>query len=233
MYQVTVAAFNGPLDLLLQLITSKNLEITQISLAQITSDYTNYVANNTTHFSPTELADFLVILATLLLIKSKALLPNLELTSDEESEVLNLEERLTLYKFFREQGQYLNEQIQKKKFLYARPLNNEDVAIFLPPPNLTALDLYQSFQRLTSILEPEEELEEHKINKRISLEERIKSLLSRLAHNQTYTLEDLVADPLRKTDLILTFLAILQLSKDGFVTIDQKNNFEAIWITSL
>jgi len=58
-------------------------------------------------------------------------------------------------------------------------------------------------------------------------------LLSRLAHNQTYTLEDLVADPLRKTDLILTFLAILQLSKDGFVTIDQKNNFEAIWITSL
>lgn len=233
MYQLSITNFNGPLDLLLQLIISKNLEITQISLAQITNDYTNYVSNSAEFLSPAELADFLVILATLLLIKSKALLPELELTPDEEGEVLNLEERLALYKFFQEQGKNINEQFQQKNFLYARPLNYESEIGFLPPPNLTAANLYQVFQDLTRVLEPEEELEEKKINKRITLKERIESLLSRLTHNQIYTLDELVPDPLKKADLILTFLAILQLSKDGFVQIDQKNNFEKIWITSL
>lgn len=70
MYEVKVYNFSGPLDLLLQLVEKRNLEITEISLAQITQDYLNHLSNESLVPSG-ELADFLVIASTLLLIKSK------------------------------------------------------------------------------------------------------------------------------------------------------------------
>ena len=99
MYEITTKEFSGPLDLLLQLVEKKNLEITEISLAQVTQDYVTYIGNQEL-VHPEELADFLVIASTLLLIKSKSLLPTLELEIEEQEEILDLENHLQLYKIY-------------------------------------------------------------------------------------------------------------------------------------
>ena len=75
-YQVKLQQFAGPLDKLLQLIEERNLDITQVNLAEVTADFLSYVKNLEQKTAPGIVADFLVVAAKLVLIKSKILLPN-------------------------------------------------------------------------------------------------------------------------------------------------------------
>jgi len=230
-YEVKVYNFSGPLDLLLQLVEKRNLEITEISLAQITQDYLNHLSNES--LVPVgELADFLVIASTLLLIKSKSLLPSLKLTEEEESEILNLENKLELYRFFQERGKEILEILKRKNYLFSRPLK-EGTSVFLPPKNLTAKDLFLSYKKIIETVEPEIKLEERKIEKVISLKERIKELISRLTKGKTFSFDQLVEEKEKRIELIVTFLAVLHLAKEGMVDVKQEKNFEKIWISSI
>lgn len=232
MYEVKVKNFSGPLDLLLQLVEKRNLEITEISLAQITQDYLNHL-NAESLISPYELADFLVIASTLLLIKSKSLLPTLELTEEEEKEIVNLQQKLEIYKFFQERGKDIAEILKKKNFLFARPPWSEEKIVFLPPKNLTINDLLLSYKTLIEQVEPEINLEEKKIEKTISLKTRIKELIDRLTKGKKFTFDELIPDKTKRIELVITFLAVLHLVKEGIIDIKQDKNFEKIWITSI
>ncbi len=231
MYQVKVYNFSGPLDLLLQLVEKRNLKITEISLAQITQDYLDHI-DGISLVSPNELADFLVIASTLLLIKSKSLLPSLEITEEEESEILNLENKLELYRFFQERGKEILEILKRKNYLYSRPLKEEAI-VFLPPKNLSLDDLFFSYKKIIETIEPEIKMEERKIEKVVSLKERIKELINRLTKGKTFSFDQLIEDKNKRIELIVTFLAVLHLAKEGVVDIQQKKNFEKIWISSL
>lgn len=232
MYEVKVQNFSGPLDLLLKLVEKRNLEITEISLAQITQDYLNHLQNEAL-VPPEELAEFLVVAATLLLIKSKSLLPTLELTPEEETEILDLEKKLEIYKFFQERGKDILEILKKKNFLFSREPWLEEKTVFSPPKNFTTQDLLKAFNRVIENFEPESNLEERKIQKIVSLKERIKELLLRLTKGKTFSFEELIEDKEKRIELIVTFLAILHLAKEGVVEISQNKNFEKIWIKSL
>ncbi|HPC31091.1 MAG TPA: segregation/condensation protein A [Candidatus Paceibacterota bacterium] len=231
MYQVKVYNFSGPLDLLLQLVEKRNLKITEISLAQITQDYLDHI-DGISLVSPNELADFLVIASTLLLIKSKSLLPSLEITEEEESEILNLENKLELYRFFQERGKEILEILKRKNYLYSRPLKEEAI-VFLPPKNLSLDDLLFYYKKIIETIEPEIKMEERKIEKVVSLKERIKELINRLTKGKTFSFDQLIEDKNKRIELIVTFLAVLHLAKEGVVDIQQKKNFEKIWISSL
>lgn len=230
MYEVKVQNFSGPLDLLLQLVEKRNLEITEISLAQITQDYLNHL-NDESLISPEELADFLVVAATLLLIKSKSLLPTLKLTKEEEEEILNLEQKLEIYKFFQERGKDILEMLKKKNFLFTRPPWPEEQIVFLPPKNFTVNDLLLSYKSLLEQVEPEINLEQHKIEKTISLKERIKELVKRLTKGKKFVFDELIPDKTKRLELVITFLAVLHLVKEGIIEIKQDKNFEKIWIS--
>jgi len=232
MYEVKVQNFSGPLDLLLKLVEKRNLEITEISLAQITQDYLNHLQNEAL-VPPEELAEFLVVAATLLLIKSKSLLPTLELTPEEETEILDLEKKLEIYKFFQERGKDILEIFKKKNFLFSREPWLEEKTVFSPPKNFTTQDLLKAFNRVIENFEPESNLEERKIQKIVSLKERIKELLLRLTKGKTFSFEELIEDKEKRIELIVTFLAILHLAKEGVIEISQNKNFEKIWIKSL
>jgi segregation and condensation protein A len=232
MYEVKVQNFSGPLDLLLKLVEKRNLEITEISLAQITQDYLNHLQNEAL-VPPEELAEFLVVAATLLLIKSKSLLPTLELTPEEETEILDLEKKLEIYKFFQERGKDILEILKKKNFLFGREPWLEEKTVFSPPKNFTTQDLLKAFNRVIENFEPESNLEERKIQKIVSLKERIKELLLRLTKGKTFSFEELIEDKEKRIELIVTFLAILHLAKEGVIEISQNKNFEKIWIKSL
>ena len=193
MYNVSTEQFTGPLDLLLQLVEKKNLEITEISLAQVTQDYMNY-AGDQTLVRPDELADFLVIASTLFLIKSKSLLPTLELEIGEQEEILDLENRLQMYKIYKEQGIKMYEIWNKRSYLFTRlPWKDTEVK-FSPPKNISVSSLSGSFKRVLEFFEEEIPLEEKKIVRIVTLKQRIKELVQKLTHGKDYNLGELVPD---------------------------------------
>ena len=99
MYKVKLEKFEGPLDLLLQLIESADLDITEISLSQVADQFMRYLIE-VENKNPDELADFLVAASRLLLIKSRILLPNLHI--EDEGEAMELEIQLKIYKEYYE-----------------------------------------------------------------------------------------------------------------------------------
>jgi len=199
MYNVSTQQFTGPLDLLLQLVEKNNLEITEISLAQVTQDYMNHIG-----------------------IKSKSLLPTLELETEEQEEILDLENRLQLYKIYKEQGMKMHEVWNKHFYLFTRlPWKDTEVK-FSPSKNISISSLSQSFKKVLESFEEEIPLEE----------KRIKELVQKLTQEKDYSLEELVPDKNKRVELILTFLAVLYLVKENIIKIKQNKNFGSIWISN-
>src|SRR3989344_5608401 len=112
-YQVKTSGFEGPFGLLLNLIEKLKLFINDVSLATVTEDYLNYI-NKLGGLFPAEVSSFILVASTLLLIKSKSLLPNLDLTNEEEGDMCNLEERLRLYELFTRLGGNIKRDFGKK-----------------------------------------------------------------------------------------------------------------------
>ena len=96
-YKVKTEKFEGPLDLLLNLIEKRKLLINEISLAKISDDYIQFIKDSG-NFPMGESANFILIASTLLLIKSRSLLPSLSLSQEEENSIEELEHRLKIYK---------------------------------------------------------------------------------------------------------------------------------------
>ncbi|NMB92016.1 MAG: segregation/condensation protein A [Parcubacteria group bacterium] len=231
MYQITIQNFSGTLDLLLQLVEKKNLAITELSLAQVTQEYVTFV-NEQEQINAEDLAEFLVIASTLLLIKSRSLLPSLTLAPEEENEILDLETRLKIYQLYKIAGEEIKKMFRKEIYIMARSGWKNVEPQFLPPPHLSADILSLSFQKILSELQIEDTplLAEKKIKKIQTLEERIKTLLQKITQGSRFRLQDLSLNKNDKIDLILTFLAALHLAKKKIITIKQNNNFDDIWI---
>jgi segregation and condensation protein A len=234
MYEVRIKNFSGPLDLLLKLVEEKDLEITEISLKEVTEDFLSYLSQK--DFIPTEeLADFLVIASTLILIKSKAILPSLSFTKEEEQEIIELENRLKLYKIFKEKSQKIKEILENGFFLFSRIPKIENIDYFFPPKNFSVNKLKEAFQKISSGLEIKEPLAEKKIKKIVSLKNRIEELIEifknkNLKEKNRFQLKDLVKEKEDKLDLIITFLALLHLVKEKIINLKQNKNFGEIWI---
>jgi len=233
MYQVSTQQFTGPLDLLLQLVEKKNLAITELSLAQVTQEYVAFL-NEQEEINPEDLADFLVIASTLLLIKSRSLLPSLVLAPEEETEIMDLETRLKIYKLYKEAGGKIKEMFKKEIYVLNRPSWKNIEPKFSPPSNCSLESLSLAFLKILKEIQTEkaQPLAEKKIQKIASLEERIKELIQKITSGKMFRLLDLTKEKQNKIDLILTFLAALHLAKQKIIKIKQKDNFGEIWISN-
>jgi len=233
MYQVSTQQFTGPLDLLLQLVEKKNLAITELSLAQVTQEYVAFL-NEQEEINPEDLADFLVIASTLLLIKSRSLLPSLVLAPEEETEIMDLETRLKIYKLYKEAGGKIKEMFKKEIYVLNRPSWKNIEPKFSPPSNCSLESLSLAFLKILKEIQIEkaQPLAEKKIQKIASLEERIKELIQKITSGKMFRLLDLTKEKQNKIDLILTFLAALHLAKQKIIKIKQKDNFGEIWISN-
>ena len=233
MYNVSIQNFSGPLDLLLQLVEKKNLAITELSLAQVTQEYVAFL-NEQEEINPEDLADFLVIASTLLLIKSRSLLPSLVLAPEEETEIMDLETRLKIYKLYKEAGGKIKEMFKKEIYVLNRPSWKNIEPKFSPPSNCSLESLSLAFLKILKEIQTEkaQPLAEKKIQKIASLEERIKELIQKITSGKMFRLLDLTKEKQNKIDLILTFLAALHLAKQKIIKIKQKDNFGEIWISN-
>jgi segregation and condensation protein A len=181
------------------------------------------------------MADFLVLAAKLLLIKSKALLPYLY--PEEEEDIEELEAQLRMYKEFIEATKLIEKMIGKKKFMFAREFNRKavlaNVNIFSPPKKLKKNDLKEVFQDLIIRIKPaEEELEKGLIEDKINIEDKIKSIHSMLLKRIKISFNSILSGSKNKTEIIVNFLAMLELIKQRDAVAEQGELFGDIEINN-
>jgi chromatin segregation and condensation protein Rec8/ScpA/Scc1 (kleisin family) len=135
---------------------------------------------------------------------------------------------------YKDAGIKIKEMFKKEVYVLSRPSWKNIEPQFSPPPNFVVENLASSFVTIFQGIEGEETkpLAEKKIYKIASLEDRIKELIERLTHGTKFNLKELPLNKDDKVDLILTFLAALHLAKQKIIKLDQKNNFDDIWITN-
>ncbi|NLZ74854.1 segregation/condensation protein A [Candidatus Falkowbacteria bacterium] len=225
--------FSGPLGLLLSMIESEEMDITEIALAKIADDYVEYIRSSA-DIDPDEMADFLVIAAKLLLIKSKALLPYLY-TAEDEQEVDDLERQLKMYKEFVVASQKIKEIIAEKKFLFLPPLPKNrrqqfNLPVFTAPAKIDINLLHEVFLNLLAALEKlkEEKLPELRLESKISIDEKILQIKKMILDKARVNFSKILEKAENKTEIIVSFLAVLELAKQKELVFEQAELFGEI-----
>jgi segregation and condensation protein A len=217
--------FEGPLELLLDLIEKRKLFINDISLAKVADDYVAYV-KLVGDFPLSESAQFVLIASTLLLIKSKSLLPSLELSEDEKGNIADLERRLALYKIYRERAVALSG-IFGKNILFARA-ERKIQPVFSPDASMIVSNIFESMRAVLANLPKKEFLPKAVVDKVISLEEMISNLTSRITSGLKMSFKEFSKDKEGRVNVIVSFLAMLELVKQGIINVVQERHFDDI-----
>lgn len=231
MYQVETQQFNGPYDLLLQLIEKRDLDITDIALAEVTEQFLAHldqIAEN--EIDSDELVSFLVVASKLLYLKSKALLPAVE--DDEDPQ--ELEKHLKLYKSFVEATQGIQELLADGRYSY--PKQKQVVVIkteFREPVGVTQDIMEQLFVNVINRLRPIVRLPKALLERTVSLNERISQMRNILLSQKKLHFNHIVNSSENKLDVIVSFLALLELANQKKVTFHQEKHFEDIVIKHL
>jgi len=222
-FEISHEKFSGPLDLLLQLIEEQELDITEVSLAEVAESYLKLI--NEKPVPPEELADFLVIATRLLYIKSRAILPEVVM---EEEEGGDLAAQLKMYREFVEASKYLDELVKKKTVSFARNKPIIKRAEFAPPTKLKVGAIEQTLQALIKRLEPFLSLQRASVERIISVQERIRNIHDAVLNRAKLSFSQITGSKASKVELITSFLAILELVKQRIVSVSQQNMFEDI-----
>ena len=231
-YTVKTTGFEGPFGLLLELVEKRKLFINDVSLATVTEDYLNYM-NKLGGLNPAEIASFVLVASTLILIKSKSLLPNLSLTLEEEGDIKNLEERLRLYQLFTKLGENIKDMFGQK-IIFSPLERRNDVLVFLPDDQITKENMMSFAREVLGAMPKKVFLPEVEALKVISIEEMIEKLTQRIKETLSMNFKDLsgkITTREEKVVMIVGFLAMLELVRQGIIHAVQKNGFEDIIIT--
>jgi len=230
-YRVKLNDFEGPMELLLELIEKEKLNISEISLAAVCDQFLDH-AKHFEEVEPYYLANFLVIAAKLILIKSKSLLPFLELTQEEEEGVNELRQRLEEFQNIKKGAEFIKDLEEKQRLSYERVSGLKNVRVFLPPKNISKEYIFEIFSNLISSLPEKVELEEKKIEAIISFEDKLAEIKDRMLKFKEAYFHDMT-DKSSKVNIIVGFLAVLELVKQRFLMVEQEDNFGNIKLKKL
>lgn len=232
-YQVSVEAFEGPLDLLLHLIKKNEVDIYNIPIATITRQYLDYI-DLLKELNLDIAGDFLVMASTLVQIKSKMLLPPAEdPETEEEAEDPRAElvRRLLEYQKYKEAGLLLGSRELLGREVFARKFASPDLEEVVAEEEPLEVELFQlvdAFRRILSKI-PLESF--HDVGmENISIADRISDILSRLQESESVLFDDLFTGGQCREFFIATFLAVLELCKLRAITVAQATSFGAIRI---
>lgn len=231
-YQSQEKIFEGPLDLLLDLIEKEKLDVTDVSLAQVANQFLKYLEDSK-NVSPEYLADFLLVAGKLILIKSKAILPMLELEKEEEEDIEELKARLVEYKKFKEVAKEFIKLERRKKTLFSRQSYSGMKTIFCPPKKLSISNLQNIFENVLDKLPKVEVFTKETIKKVISIKDKIEYLKKSLTERMNLTFHSAIANKKDKVEIVVTFLAMLELIRNNAVIVEQEEMFGEIKIKKL
>ncbi len=227
MYQVKLDKFEGPLELLLELIEKEKLSITELNLAHVADQYLEHIKDNK-NIHLENLADFLSVAAKLILIKSRALLPILKFSDEEEEEIEDLAHQLAEYKRFKEISAKIGKLAIAQQVSYSKAPYQGIRSVFYPPEGINAYDLKNYFQKVLSEIPVASVLQEEIVGEIITLEERISDLEIALRNKLETCFSELVAQAKDKIDVIVSFLAMLEMVKQRIIHVEQKELFHDI-----
>lgn len=233
-FSVHLDNFTGPLDLLLHLIRKNEMEITDIPIAEITAQYLAVI--DTMQTLNLDIAgEFLLMAATLLHIKSRMLLPQVVEDGgeeeDEEDPRAELVRRLLEYQKYKEAAVQLDELPQLNRDLYARSAPAPEV-IEEGDGEFVGVGLYDLLQALQSLLKERPEPLVHEVSvERLSVTERISQILTTLQGQQSLAFTELFPAQVSRHEVVVTFLAMLELVRLKLVRLLQSQRFGAIWLT--
>lgn len=227
---VKTSVYEGPLDLLLELIEKRKLLINDISLATVTDEYITKI-QSMDELPMGETAEFIALAATLLLIKSRSLLPTLELSDEETQDIKELEYRLAVYQIIKESAKELSQNLRLPMLHESdgrdpEPLFHPDETITIENLRSAARSLIEGFPQALALPKVE-------VKKVVSLEEMIDSLSKRVATALRLSFRDFSGMGSRqKPDVIVSFLALLELVKQGIIKATQEQKHGDITLES-
>jgi segregation and condensation protein A len=226
-YHFKLEKFEGPLDLLLELIEKEELKITEFSLAKVADQYLEYIKqNDNIHLE--NLSDFLSVASKLILIKSRTLLPILKFTDEEEEEIQDLARQLEEYKRFKEASQSLGKMAELGRIAYSREGYAGVTSFFYPPESLNIFDLKKHFQSVLAEIPIIEKLEEEYVREVITLEQKINDLQNVLRKKAETYFSEVAGTAKDKIDVIISFLAMLEMVKQRIIEVEQGEIFKEI-----
>ncbi len=241
---VKLEAFEGPLDLLLHLLEKNKVNIYDIPIVEITNQYLEYIREMQRQ-DLNVMSEFLVMAATLIAIKSKMLLPK-EVTEEEEEEDPRAElvQQLLEYKMYKCMSYELKDrQIDAEKVLFKQPTVPKEVLAYEAPVDLEELMADLTLNKLNDIFQSVMRRQENKIDRvragfgkiekeEVSLPDKMAYLEQYAIAHRHFSFRNLLESQSSKMEVIVSFLAILELMKTGKISIRQENLFDDIEIES-
>lgn len=239
-YLVKIEAFEGPLDLLLHLINRLEIDIYDIPMAEISEQYLLYV-QTMQELELDNVSEYLVMAATLLAIKSKMLLPTHEETEDyifeEEEDPRNeLVQQLIEYKKYKEVALTLKEREHHRSLMYTKPPS--DLSIYMDDASTGQLtldfslhDMLGAYHKLLRRKKLQKPLTGKITSREKSIEDKMDFVLN-ILHQQSGKVNFFDFFPFNsKEDIVLTFLAMLELIKQKKIIVEQKETFGDIFLS--
>lgn len=233
-YRFKLDNFEGPLDLLLHLIKEAKLDIANVRLAEITEQYLEYM-QDIKSVDMDKASEFITVAATLIEIKSKSILPvEQEEEPDEDSDEAMLLRRLKEYEVFKETSKKLKEIEDVNKFYRAPGKETEKVKVIIK--DMVLDQLLDAFAKLLTREELKKAVQNEQPKKivkdRFTVAEKIISIRNFAKEHKRFEFEELFDEDMTKSELINTFLALLELLKLQTIKVLQKGTFGNIVITS-
>jgi len=226
-YPVKIEIFEGPLDLLLHLVRREEVEASEVDIVRITDQFLRYL--RTMQQINIDVASvFIVMAATLLLMKSRALLPREEPLDDEEVEeedpAVELARRLAEYRTYKEAAEILAEAQEARKQIYLRPLTADDAvgAGVVPLEDVSVFDMVAAVHEM---LRRAQEPPPHAVEREeITVGERITQLVGefRTRRRREVFFDELVPDGSTRVFIVVTFLAVLEMIRRGELRVFQE-----------
>lgn len=227
-YKIELEQFQGPLDLLLQLIEGQKMDVSQVALAEVTDQYLSYL-DQLENIDAAELADFLVIATKLLIIKSRIILP--QIVDDEEDSADQLEAQLKMYKDYLEASKVIEKIINEKRFCFSRDkIAYQFEPAFSPPQLFKAVDFPPIFMEILNRVEYVVNLPKKIMDKAVSLKQMVSKIKNNLSKVKKMSFRNVLLEAESKTEVVVCFVALLELIKKGEIAVNQKGIFDDILI---
>ena len=241
---VKLEVFEGPLDLLLHLIDKNKVDIYDIPIVEITNQYMEYI-QAMEQSDMNIMSEFLLMAATLLDIKCRMLLPaEVNEDGEEEDPRAELVEQLLQYKLYKYMSYELKDrQMDGALLMFKNPTIPDEVKEYEAPVDLDALLDGVTLGKLNDIFKEIMKRQVDKIDpvrstfgkiekEEITVEDKMEYLNKYITSHKKFSFRDLLTKQKSKTQLVVTFLAILEMMKMGTIWVEQENTFDDIIITS-
>lgn len=235
-FTIKLDRYEGPYTKLLELIEERKLSITEISLVSVADDYIVYI-KSLSEKNLVDISQFIVVASTLMLMKAKSLLPGVTYTEEEEKQVADLEYKLALYAMLTDASSHIKNAYGKNRLFSRDRITYKGAPVFVPDERVTK-DMLQSIANLTlaSFVTPKA-LVKVAVEKALRIEHVIESLLGRVRTMQAVTLQSLTEGAAtieeRKKLLIVNFIALLELVRQGALVAEQRAEGGEITLSSV